>query len=59
MGLRAFFAVPPACRSFVMSLKQGFLGLSALFLTGLGLPCLSGASSVQVAEKTYTEKKGQ
>ena len=42
-----------------MSLKHGFLGLSALFLTGLGLLCLSGASSVQVAEKTYTEKKGQ
>jgi formylglycine-generating enzyme required for sulfatase activity len=41
-----------------MSLKQGFLGLSALFLFGPGLPGLSGASSVQAAEKTYTNGIG-
>ena len=29
-----------------MRLKQGFFGLSALFLTGLGLPCLSGAAGM-------------
>ena len=41
-----------------MSLKLGFLGLSALFLFGPGLPGLSGTSSVQAAEKTYTNSIG-